>query len=65
MVYDIYIYTIIFNNIMINNNIVIYVYLYIYIYIHIYIYNVYICICIYICARILGMIWDLMGVEFS
>lgn len=43
-----------FNNIMINNNIVIYVYLYIFIYI--YIRYLYACV---------GMIWDLMGVEFS
>jgi hypothetical protein len=42
---------------MIKNNIIIYVYL------SIYIYNVY--VYIYICARMLGMIWDLMGVEFS
>ena len=44
---------------MIKNNIIIYVYL------SIYIYNVYVYIYIYICARMLGMIWDLMGVEFS
>jgi hypothetical protein len=48
MVYDIYIiilyiYTIIFNNIMIKNNIIIYVYLSIYIYI--------MCMCIYIYMR--------------
>ena len=43
-----------FNNITINNNIVIYVYLYIFIYI--YIRYLYACV---------GMIWDLMGVEFS
>ena len=49
------VYTTILNNIMINNNIIIYVYLYIYLYIYIYIYiiNVYVYIYIY---RILGMI---------